>query len=428
MSKPIIEAHNLSKLYHLGTIGPTTVQESLIRWWNKDRQKIEKDLSVQHRLTEGNPHSNTIWALKNVSFRINQQEIIGIIGKNGAGKSTLLKILSRITVPTSGWSVIRGRVASLLEVGTGFHPELSGRDNVYLNGAILGMRKAEIDKKFDEIVAFAEIEKFVDTPVKRYSSGMYVRLAFAVAAHLEPEILLIDEVLAVGDSGFQKKCLGKIGDVVKEGRTVLFVSHNMGAVMRVCNRCMWLDEGSIKEDGPTLQVIQPYIRSGTNVEAVRVWPSQEAPGDADIMLRAVRICQPEGTPTASIDITKGFQIEIDTDINRQLEELSIAIVIVNSEGQIVLHTADLMNLEIPERQAGFWTSICYIPPYTLNAGSYSLSLGADLPNKRQAFLLENVLSWSVEALSKEMGRYETSRWKGVIGPGLAKWSLQNRDS
>jgi homopolymeric O-antigen transport system ATP-binding protein len=427
MSKPIIETHELSKLYNLGTIGPNTAREALTRWWNNAARSDEKDPAASRENGYRQPQSNTIWALKDVSFCVNQQEIVGIIGRNGAGKSTLLKLLSRITAPTSGWSVIRGRVASLLEVGTGFHPELTGRNNIYLNGAILGMRKAEIDRKFDEIVAFAEIEKFVDTPVKRYSSGMYVRLAFAVAAHLEPEILLIDEVLAVGDAAFQKKCLGKMGDVVKEGRTILFVSHNMGAVMRVCNRCIWLQEGSIQEDGATSQVIQSYIRSGTAQEAVRRW-QEEAHGDEDVVLRAVRVCQPEGIPTASIDITKGFQMEIDTDVNRCLEELTIAAVIINGEGQIVLHTADLMNLEVSKRQAGRWTSICQLPPYALNAGIYSLSVAADIPNKKQIFSVENVLTWNVEALSKQMGRYNLSSWKGIIGPGLAKWSLQDRNS
>src|SRR4030042_1751527 len=237
MPKPIIEVNGLSKLYHLGFIGVTTLRDSFERWWYRSRGQEEKirRIGAKHLMIEpgdpqAGPEPNTIWALKDVSFSVQQGEILGIIGKNGAGKSPLLKILSRITEPTEGEAIIRGRTASLLEVGTGFHPELTGRENIYLNGAILGMRKREIANKFDEIVAFAEVEKFIDTPVKRYSSGMYVRLAFAVAAHLEPEILMVDEVLAVGDASFQKKCLGKMGEVATEGRTVLFVSHNMAAV------------------------------------------------------------------------------------------------------------------------------------------------------------------------------------------------------
>ena len=216
--------------------------------------------------------ARSIWALKDVSFDINRGEVVGIIGRNGAGKSTLLKILSEITEPTEGRVEIHGRVGSLLEVGTGFHPELTGRENVYLNGAILGMKRAEIERKFDEIVAFAEVEKFIDTPVKHYSSGMYLRLAFAVAAHLEPEILIVDEVLAVGDAAFQKKCLGKMAGVAKEGRTVLFVSHNMPAITRLCERAILLDEGRLLQDGVSHQVVKAYLNAGLGTTAMREWP------------------------------------------------------------------------------------------------------------------------------------------------------------
>jgi len=223
MSQTVIQVENLSKSYQLGVIGTGTLTNDIKLWWAKARGKPNPLLKIGES-DHGNREGETLWALKDVSFEVQQGEVLGIIGRNGAGKSTLLKVLSRITAPTSGRVKVQGRIASLLEVGTGFHPELTGRENIYLNGAILGMKKAEIAKKFDDIVDFAEVEKFIDTPVKRYSSGMYVRLAFAVAAHLEPEILLVDEVLAVGDATFQKKCLGKMGDVAREGRTVLFVS------------------------------------------------------------------------------------------------------------------------------------------------------------------------------------------------------------
>lgn len=273
MSKPIIEVEGISKLYYLGLIGVKTFRESVERWWYKRRGKEEmcykigaKKLMISPDDPQAGPEPNTIWALKDVSFFVEQGNVLGIIGRNGAGKSTLLKILCRITEPTSGRAVIRARASSLLEIGTGFHPELTGRENIYLNGALLGMRRFEINRNFNEIVAFAEIEKFIDTPIKRYSSGMYVRLAFAIAAHLQQEILLVDEVLAVGDAAFQKRCLDKIGDVAKEGRTVLFISHNMDAIGRLCQNSIWLDKGRIKMIGVTENVIAEYLSNGAKVE------------------------------------------------------------------------------------------------------------------------------------------------------------------
>jgi len=251
VSTPIIEVRDLSKVYRLGTIGATTLREGIHRSWSRLRGHPE-------------PDAREFWALRDVSFEVQPGEIVGIIGRNGAGKSTLLKILSRITEPTSGRAHIRGRVASLLEVGTGFHPDLTGRENVYLNGAILGMTRAEIRRKFDEIVAFAEVEKFLDTPVKRYSSGMYVRLAFAVAAHLEPEILIVDEVLSVGDAEFQRKCLGKMQEVSKGGRTVLFVSHQLGAVRQLCQRALLITAGCLVLDDLPARVIENYLNQAVD--------------------------------------------------------------------------------------------------------------------------------------------------------------------
>ncbi|HLO16668.1 MAG TPA: ABC transporter ATP-binding protein [Anaerolineales bacterium] len=254
----VISVENLSKAYRLGQIGTGTFTYDLAVWWAKLRGKPNPLLRIGET-DQGNRDGETIWALKDVSFTVQQGEALGIVGRNGAGKSTLLKILSRVTAPTSGRIRVKGRVASLLEVGTGFHPDLTGRENIYLNGAILGMSRREIDRKFDEIVDFAEVEKFIDTPVKRYSSGMYVRLAFAVAAHLEPEILVVDEVLAVGDAEFQKKCLGKMGDVAKKGRTVLFVSHNMAAISTLCNKAVLIDRGILKQNDFTDKVVEKYL-------------------------------------------------------------------------------------------------------------------------------------------------------------------------
>src|SRR6266581_5828920 len=259
MSETAIQVENVSKLYHIGKRTPyKTVRESLMNVLSAPSRlsrRLRKTKTCRADETE-------LWALRDVSFEVKQGEVVGLIGRNGAGKSTLLKVLSRITEPTAGRITIRGRVGSLLEVGTGFHPELTGRENILLNGAILGMRRAEITRKFDQIVAFAEIDKFIDTPVKHYSSGMYTRLAFAVAAHLEPEILIVDEVLAVGDAQFQKKCLGKMGDVAHEGRTVLFVSHNMTSVLNLCTRCVFMEKGSVSQTGTTEAVVSAYLNQG----------------------------------------------------------------------------------------------------------------------------------------------------------------------
>lgn len=258
MSDVVIAVENLSKQYRLGTIGGQTLRADLSRWWARRRGQPDPYLRIGQE-EQAKRFGETIWALREVNLEVRQGEILGIIGRNGAGKSTLLKILSRITAPTSGQVKVKGRIGSLLEVGTGFHPELTGRENVFLNGAILGMTKAEVARKFDEIVDFAGIEQFIDTPVKRYSSGMYVRLAFAVAAHLEPEILIIDEVLAVGDAEFQKKCLGKMGEVAEGGRTVLFVSHNMGAIYQICEQAIWIDAGQVCFSGSTPETVAKYL-------------------------------------------------------------------------------------------------------------------------------------------------------------------------
>src|SRR5512138_3373878 len=260
----------------------------------------------------GSTATSYIWALDDVSFDVEEGRVLGIVGRNGAGKSTLLKVLSRVTEPTKGAVTVRGRVGSLLEVGTGFHPELTGRENIYMNGAILGMRRAEIERKFDEIVAFAEVEKFIDTPVKHYSSGMYLRLAFGVAAHLEPEILVIDEVLAVGDAAFQKKCLGKMGDVARAGRTVLFVSHNMGAIQQLCSRAILLNEGKIVVDDSTGAVVSKYLTMGVTQHGERLWPDiHEAPGDNLARLRGVRVLDRDKKICTSFDVRDPVAIEVE---------------------------------------------------------------------------------------------------------------------
>lgn len=284
MSQPVIDVHNLTKRYQLGAIGATSLREEASRLWSRMRGAAA-------------PATKEFWALRGVSFSVQSGEVVGVIGRNGAGKSTLLKVLSRITEPTSGSATLRGRVASLLEVGTGFHPELSGRENIYLNGAILGMTRAEVRRKFDEIVAFAEVDQFIDTPVKRYSSGMYVRLAFAVAAHLEPEILIVDEVLAVGDAAFQKKCIGKMSDVSKRGRAVLFVSHNMQAVNSLCSRVILMRDGRCELDGTTQEGVKAYLaRDGAGEILEANFPAT----DPLLNLVGFKISQPSGDSTSFV--------------------------------------------------------------------------------------------------------------------------------
>jgi len=308
MSRPIIEVSHLSKRYTLGSIGATTIRDEWARLWsNLWRPPDGKADGASARLE---PETKSFWALRDISFSVLPGEIVGLVGRNGAGKSTLLKILSRITEPSSGQAVLRGRVTSLLEVGTGFHPDLPGRENIYLNGAMLGMKTAEINRKFDEIVEFAEIRDFIDTPVKRYSSGMYVRLAFAVAAHLEPEILLVDEVLAVGDAAFQKKCLGKMGDVAKQGRTVLLVSHNMASILALCERAVLLGEGKLLDDGPAGDVVQKYLQAMASKEVVDLRSRQDRQGDGEARLTSFRIESEDSgdliRSTSRIRLTLGY--------------------------------------------------------------------------------------------------------------------------
>ena len=332
----VISVENLSKSYRLGQIGTGTFAHDLNVWWAKMRGKPNPVLRIGET-DHGNRDGEEIWALKDVNFTVEQGEVLGIIGRNGAGKSTLLKILSRVTAPTSGRVKVKGRVASLLEVGTGFHPELTGRENIYLNGAILGMSRKEIDRKFDEIVDFSGVEKFIDTPVKRYSSGMYVRLAFAVAAHLDPEILVVDEVLAVGDAEFQKKCLGKMGDVAQEGRTVLFVSHNMVAIKELCGNCLWIEKGGSREMGDARIVVESYLQ-----KSIMQKKNNSFEDVAVIQNRSIRLLsyvvtnhfgQTKPIPTTNEDIV----INIRLQVNDPIKQPAFGINIRNSSG--ILMTA-----------------------------------------------------------------------------------------
>jgi lipopolysaccharide transport system ATP-binding protein len=370
----------------------------------------------------------TFWALQDVSFEIKRGEVVGIIGRNGAGKSTLLKLLARITEPTQGYADIYGRVGSLLEVGTGFHHELTGRENIYLNGAILGMRKREIARKFDEIVAFAEVERFIDTPVKHYSSGMYLRLAFAVAAYLEPEILLVDEVLAVGDARFQRKCLNKMQDVGQHGRTVLFVSHNMPAVTRLCERVILLDGGRVLEDGRPYQVVKTYLNSGLGTSAAREWPDlAKAPGNEVLRLRAVRVRTEDGVVTEALDIRRPFGIDIEFQVLKAGYILVPSFRIFNEEGIHLFTTFDSdPDWRQRPRPTGYYVSTAWIPGNLLAEGTLIVGAVVNSFNPPIVHVHESeaVALQVIDSLGGDAARGDyAGRMRGVMRP-LLEWGTQ----
>ncbi len=366
MSEIAIHAENISKSYKVATATyrHDTVADHLA---SVIRSTFKRDKQTP-------AHEREFWALKDVSFEVREGEIVGIIGHNGAGKSTLLKILSQITAPTNGRVNVFGRIGSLLEVGTGFHPELSGRENIYLNGAIIGMKKDEIKRQFDAIVDFSGVGEFLDMPVKRYSSGMYVRLAFAVAAHLEPEILLLDEVLAVGDSAFQKKCLGKISTVAKSGRTVIFISHNMTAVNSLCERVIWVNGGQIVEDGPAAQVVTDYLATGVNaantVEEFWDEPS-ESPGNDTVRLRRVCVKRQDGHPSDPLSMQTPFLVEIEFWNLLDAAHLHVTMHLYTSEGLIAFTTGTQNSEPMPQ---GLFRSVGYFPGNLLNSGIHRFNI------------------------------------------------------
>lgn len=423
MSDTVISINGLGKRYKLGETFRGPSYETL-------RDKIAETFKTSFRRPPGKNEESEpadaryFWALKDISLDVRQGNILGIIGRNGAGKTTLLKILTQITDPTEGEIRIKGRVASLLEVGTGFHPELTGRENIFMNGAILGMTRAEIKRKFDKIVDFAEVEKFVDTPVKRYSVGMRVRLAFSVAAHLEPEILLVDEVLAVGDLDFQRKCLGRMGDVSKEGRTILFVSHKMEAIIRLCEKAVWIDQGRMRMLGPTEQVVQSYLTSGANLDGQCVWRDGIANSGVDeFKIKAIRIINSNGEVTGLLDTRKPFWIEIEYEILKRLPFCRVGFGINTVEG-IRVFTAYDTDCEkyIGPREPGRFVSKCKIPGHLLSPGGYSISSAAGITGVKNLALLENVLLFDIEDTGA-VGSDVSGRRQGVIRPRL-EWQRE----
>jgi lipopolysaccharide transport system ATP-binding protein len=428
MSTPVVHVDHLGKKYLIshqsrGNRGGRTIRDAVV----ETAQRLGSGL---HLLAKNNTRGRReeLWAVKDVSLEIQQGERLGIIGRNGAGKSTLLKLLSRITVPTTGSIHLKGRVGSLLEVGTGFHPELTGRENIFLNGAILGMGRKEIVRKFDEIVAFSEVERFLDTPVKRYSSGMYVRLAFAVAAHLEPEILIVDEVLAVGDAQFQKKCLMKMGEVTREGRTVLFVSHNMLAIQSLCSRVIWLDGGQIVGNGKTAQVVSDYVQSSGAVQTEQVWDRAEnAPGNDMVRLHRVYVQLQSGSRFEPI--TMQTPLEIGVEFWNMVPEARLHITLhVYTEQQVVAFTTG-SSLEptwggraLP---TGLFRSTCHIPGNLLNSGVHRISLLVVQNEDTVIYTHDDIISFDVADLSPRQGAWY-GKEPGVVSP-VMEWKTEHLD-
>jgi lipopolysaccharide transport system ATP-binding protein len=427
MSDVVIRVEHLSKCYQLGVISHGTLRRDLQSWWARVRGKPDPNAKIGHTAHHIGKDGEHFWALQDVSFDVRQGQIIGIIGRNGAGKSTLLKILSKITQPTDGCVKLKGRVGSLLEVGTGFHGELTGRENTYLNGAILGMRKAEIDRKFDEIVDFADIEEFIDTPVKRYSSGMYVRLAFAVAAHLEPEILLVDEVLAVGDIRFQRKCLGKMRSVSQEGRTVLFVSHNMPTITSLCQECLLLDAGRLVKRGVTSEVVMQYYGSGESSPAeVNFLNTSQYFGDDYARLTAGAILNHQQQNIPEILIDEPFTISMRYQI---LSPRAIKCFpnfhLYNADGVCVCVLSNQQTEILPE---GEYLAQCTFPGTLLNEGSYFVGLALSSVEKGVTvhFYAQNCLGFTIkdpiEGTKTRQHSY-SGPIPGVIRPDLA-WRIE----
>jgi lipopolysaccharide transport system ATP-binding protein len=428
MSDIAIRVENISKRYHIGHSQKQykTLRDSLTESFSAPVRRLSRLLSGD--ASGASDWGDTIWALKNVSFEIKRGEVVGIIGHNGSGKSTLLKLLSRITEPTGGNAEIHGRVGAMLEVGTGFHGELTGRENLYLNGAILGMRKTEIDRKLDEIIEFSGVEKFIDTPVKHYSSGMFLRLAFAVAAYLEPENLIVDEVLAVGDLNFQRKCLNKMEDVGREGRTVLFVSHNMAAITRLCSRAILLSQGQIVSDGPSHQIVDAYLNAGFGITSVKEWPDAEkAPGDQIARLRAVRVCSETGQVSGSFDIRDTVLLEMEFDVLEPGKTMFGHFQLFNSEGFHIFssHEIDPAWRRRP-RPTGRWISTVRVPGNFLSEGSMLVGVGLITlePETSRFYQRDAVVFQVVDNGSGDSARGDwLGQMGGVIRP-LLEWNTQ----
>jgi lipopolysaccharide transport system ATP-binding protein len=403
-----IRVDKLSKLFYLGSTRHDSLRDTLMDFFRRDAAKAEREL----------------WALKDVEFTVNQGETLGIVGKNGAGKSTLLKILSRITKPTSGTVTIHGRIGSLLEVGTGFHNELTGRENIFLSGAVLGMSRVEIARKFDEIVAFSEIEKFLDTPVKHYSTGMYMRLAFAVAAHLEPEVLIVDEVLAVGDAAFQRKCLNKMKDVSQTGRTVLFVSHDMSAITRICGRAIALRNGRMVLEGPAPEVVRDYLNSDVGISAEHDFTKDHVETGSEVaVLRRIRVVDSEGRTSGSHDIRRKIGLEATFEVRESGQILSPTFSVTSANRSTVFTVIDLdPEWRHRPREKGVYVSTVWIPENFMAEGTFfaNFSLNTYLPSMRNHFAANETVNFDViDSVEGDTARGDyAGRMEGAIRPIL----------
>ena len=416
MADVAIRAEGLGKQYRIGSLqtGYKTLRDVMVDGAHSVLRRGPRDRKSEH-----------IWALRDVSFEVPKGQVLGIIGSNGAGKSTLLKILSRVTEPTEGYAEVTGRVGSLLEVGTGFHPELTGRENISLNGAILGMRRAEIQSKFDEIVDFSEVEQFIDTPVKRYSTGMQLRLAFAVAAHLEPEILLVDEVLAVGDAAFQRKCLGKMDAVAQEGRTILFVSHNMSTLGRLTHETIVVEGGRIVMRAPTPEAIDYYLTTGMEQIGERLWSGDDDHGISGFEPIALRVIDLNGQVASQVSTVESFDIEFEYELTKSITGLRVGIYLSTSRGERLLTSFDTDDLEIftrhENRPAGRCVSRCRIPANLLNEGRFMLGVNASSFGVRSYFTDEFALSFATDGTGAPGSQWRESR-RGPLLPAL-EWEI-----
>jgi lipopolysaccharide transport system ATP-binding protein len=416
VSNIVLQVEDLWKQYRLGIVGTGTLRDDFARFWAKARGKEDPTLKIGNQNTLDTIDGDYVWALQDINFEVKQGEVLGIIGKNGAGKSTLLKILSKTTAPTKGNIKVRGKIASLLEVGTGFHPELTGRENVFLNGAILGMTKNDIRSKFDEIVAFSGVEKYIDTPVKRYSSGMYVRLAFAVAAHLEPEILIVDEVLAVGDADFQKKCLGKMKDVSGQGRTVLFVSHNMDAVHTLCNNGIYLKNGEIIYQGTAMSTVQKYLGSELSQRTKMQWTDKK-PGDDVAELNYVKLIDENLNDINYVQIGEKIGIEYEYTIKKEGYQPIPNLHFFTTKGDYAFIAGE--DTKEHHGKIGTHKAIAWLPKNLLNTQSYMVNIAlSTLSPVLVHFNAQESLIFDVtEDLSKRGNDY-VHEWPGIVRPKI----------
>lgn len=427
MSRKVISVEHVWKQYRLGIVGTGTLSNDFKKWWFRMAGKEDPFLKVgevNDRTKKG--ESDLVWALQDVSFDVNEGEVLGIIGKNGAGKSTILKILSRVTAPTIGEIKIKGRIASLLEVGTGFHPDLTGRENIFLNGAIFGMNKAEIRSKFDEIVDFSGVERYIDTPVKRYSSGMYVRLAFAVAAHLDPEILILDEVLSVGDVEFQKKCLGKMKDVSGQGRTVIFVSHNMTAIKNLCTRGILFDKGKIVFSGNISDVVHDYLKFADVPEMSSgeiSWDESTGPGGEEVKLKSIRLMNDKKEISTTFYTTGSISVIVDYHVKKEISGARMILQLRDGNNNIIFSSTN-HSVDSEKKSPGIYRTTCIIPANLLNRGRHHVQIHMGIPGIKVLVQGKPFISFDTILMGNN-GSMFPDNWVGAVAP-LLEWETQKQ--